>query len=140
MFEQCRISPVKEATFRQKHLDEWVGAVDGWLAESTWSSNQTELKLQSFRGVVGFGGYDLASRLDLASWVELRPRLQDDKVHWYAFAHCYINEKVIETTEAINGEMRPDEYPMWRDQGYLIETPGASTDFKRIKEDILSII
>ncbi|MFH4151072.1 terminase large subunit, partial [Acinetobacter baumannii] len=43
----------------------------------------------------------------------------------------------MESTEAINGEMRPDDYPVWRDDGWLIETPGASTDFNRIKEDIL---
>lgn len=135
-FDQCRISPVKEATFRQKHLDEWVGAVDGWLAESSWAANEIDIPIQRFKGVVGFGGYDLASRLDLAAWVELRPKLEDEKIHWYAFAHCYINERVIEATESINGEMRPDEYPMWRDQGFLNETPGASTDFNRIKEDI----
>lgn len=138
IFDKCKISPSNEAIFRQKHLDEWVGAVDGWLAESSWTNAEDELPIQAFKSVVGFGGYDLASRLDLAAWSELRPKLQDGKVHWYAFTHCYINEKVIETTEAINGEIRPDEYPVWRDEGFLIETPGASTDFKRIREDIFN--
>ena len=31
---------------------------------------------------------------------------------------------------------RPDEYPVWRDNGWLIATPGESTDYKRIQRDI----
>lgn len=138
MADKCKISPANEAIFRQKHLNEWVGAVDGWLAESVVSNCEVEVSYKEFKGVVGFGGYDLASRLDLASWDEMRPRFEDGKIIWYVFAHSYINERVMMSTEAINGEMRPDEYPVWRDDGWLIETPGASTDFNRIKEDILT--
>lgn len=138
MADKCKISPANEAIFRQKHLNEWVGAVDGWLAESVVSNCEVEVSYKEFKGVVGFAGYDLASRLDLASWDEMRPRFEDGKIIWYVFAHSYINERVMMSTEAINGEMRPDEYPVWRDDGWLIETPGASTDFNRIKEDILA--
>ncbi|WP_335956289.1 terminase large subunit [Acinetobacter bereziniae] len=137
MADKCKISPSNEAIFRQKHLNEWVGAVDGWLAESVVTNCEVEVSYKDFKGVIGFGGYDLASRLDLASWVEMRPRFEGGKIIWYVFAHNYINERVIESTEAINGEMRPDDYPVWRDEGWLIETPGASTDFNRIKEDIV---
>lgn len=137
MADKCKISPSNEAIFRQKHLNEWVGAVDGWLAESIVTNCEVEVSYKEFKGVIGFGGYDLASRLDLASWVEMRPRFEGGKIIWYIFAHSYINERVIESTEAINGEMRPDDYPVWRDEGWLIETPGASTDFNRIKEDIV---
>lgn len=137
MADKCKISPSNEAIFRQKHLNEWVGAVDGWLAESVVTNCEVEVSYKEFKGVIGFGGYDLASRLDLASWVEMRPRFEGGKIVWYIFAHSYINERVIESTEAINGEMRPDDYPVWRDEGWLIETPGASTDFNRIKEDIV---
>lgn len=138
MADKCKISPSNEAIFRQKHLNEWVGAVDGWLAESVVTNCEVEVSYKEFKGVIGFGGYDLASRLDLASWAEMRPRFDDGKIVWYVFAHSYINERVIESTEAINGEMRPDDYPVWRDDGWLIETPGASTDFNRIKEDIVN--
>ncbi|WP_045124428.1 terminase large subunit [Acinetobacter nosocomialis] len=138
MADKCKISPSNEAIFRQKHLNEWVGAVDGWLAESHVTNCEVEVSFKEFKGVVGFGGYDLASRLDLAAWTEMRPRFEDGKIIWYVFAHSYINERVMESTEAINGEMRPDDYPVWRDDGWLIETPGASTDFNRIKEDILA--
>lgn len=137
-FEKVIISPSQEAFYRQKHLNEWVGAVNGWISPSIWEKCHRDVKEDDFKGLPKFGGYDLASRLDLASWVSLRPRFEeeDGKIHWYAFAHSYINENVIKTKQAINGEKRPDEYPVWRDQGWLIETPGESTDYKRIQRDI----
>lgn len=136
-FEKVIISPSQEAFYRQKHLNEWVGAVNGWISPSTWEKCYRDVKEDDFKGLPKFGGYDLASRLDLASWVSLRPRREEDgKIHWYSFAHSYINENVIKTKQAINGEKRPDEYPVWRDQGWLIETPGESTDYKRIQRDI----
>ena len=136
-FEKVIISPSQEAFYRQKHLNEWVGAVNGWISPSSWEQCYRNVKENDFKGLPNFGGYDLASRLDLASWASLRPRLEEDnKIHWYAFAHSYINENVIKTKLAINGEKRPDEYPVWRDQGWLIETPGESTDYKWIQRDI----
>lgn len=70
-----------------------------------------------------FGGYDLASRLDLADWGELIPRLEaDGKIHWYAFVHSYINERRIETKEALMVKSAQDRYPVWRDNGWLIAT------------------
>lgn len=136
VFEKVKVSPKQEGITRQKHLNEWVGAVDGWIAPSVWEGSAREISESGFDGQVCFGGYDLASRLDLACWVRLRPKLQDGKVHWYAFSSNYINEHVVETKEAINGEKRPDEYPVWRDQGHLIVTEGKTTDFDRIQQDL----
>lgn len=136
-YDKVKISPSQEAFFRQKHLNEWVGAVNGWISPSVWENCTSKVKHRELDGQIRFGGYDLASRLDLADWGELIPRLEPDgKIHWYAFVHSYINERVVETKDAINGEKRPDEYPVWRDQGYLIVTPGESTDYKRIQRDI----
>lgn len=136
VFEKVKVSPKQEGITRQKHLNEWVGAVDGWIAPSVWENAGREISESSFDGQVCFGGYDLASRLDLASWGRLRPKLEDGKVHWYIFTSNYISEHVVDTKEAINGEKRPDEYPVWRDQGYLIVTEGKTTDFEQIQRDI----
>ncbi|EOR08224.1 terminase large subunit [Acinetobacter tandoii] len=136
VFEKVKVSPKQEGITRQKHLNEWVGAIDGWIAPSIWENAGREISESSFDGQVCFGGYDLASRLDLASWGRLRPKLEDGKVHWYIFTSNYISEHVVDTKEAINGEKRPDEYPVWRDQGYLIVTEGKTTDFEQIQRDI----
>lgn len=137
VFEKVKISPKQESITRQKHLNEWVGAVDGWISPTVWEKAEDSKVIEdSFKGQLCFGGYDLASRLDLASWGRLRPRMKDGKIHWYAFTSNYISEHVVDTKEAINGEKRPDEYPVWRDQGHLIVTEGNSTDFNRIQRDI----
>lgn len=137
VFEKVKISPKQESITRQKHLNEWVGAVDGWISPTVWEKAEDSKVIEdSFKGQLCFGGYDLASRLDLASWGRLRPRMKDGKIHWYAFTSNYISEHVVDTKEAINGEKRPDEYPVWRDQGHLIVTDGNSTDFNRIQRDI----
>ncbi|EET81312.1 terminase large subunit [Acinetobacter radioresistens] len=137
VFEKVKISPKQESITRQKHLNEWVGAIDGWISPTVWEkAEDSKVIEESFEGQLCFGGYDLASRLDLASWGRLRPRMKDGKIHWYAFTSNYISEHVVDTKEAINGEKRPDEYPVWRDQGHLIVTEGNSTDFNRIQRDI----
>lgn len=137
-FDKIKTSPSMEALFRQKSLNEWVGAVDSWISSVLWKKALDPRPEKVFFGVPSFGGMDLASRLDLAGWVKLYPRLADNgKIHWHVFSHAYINEHVVESKEAINGEKRPDEYRVWVDQGYLIATPGASTDFDRIERDIL---
>ncbi|MEN8292105.1 terminase TerL endonuclease subunit [Acinetobacter radioresistens] len=137
VFEKVKISPKQESITRQKHLNEWVGAIDGWISPTVWEkAEDSEVTEDSFKGQLCFGGYDLASRLDLASWGRLRPRMKDGKIHWYAFTSNYISEHVVDTKEAINGEKRPDEYPVWRDQRHLIVTQGNSTDFNRIQRDI----
>lgn len=136
VFEKVKVSPKLEGITRQKHLNEWVGSMDGWIAPTIWEKSERELSENYFDGQVCFGGYDLASRLDLACWIRLRPKLENGKIHWYTFANHYINEHVVETKEAINGEKRPDEYPVWRDQGFLTVTEGKSTDFNRIQQDI----
>lgn len=137
VFEKVKISPKQESITRQKHLNEWVGAVDGWISPTVWEkAEDSKVTEDSFKGQLCFGGYDLASRLDLASWGRLRPRMKDGKIHWYTFTNNYISEHVVDTKEAINGEKRPDEYPVWRDLGHLIVTEGNSTDFNRIQRDI----
>lgn len=137
VFEKVKVSPKLEGITRQKHLNEWVGSMDGWISPTIWANCYSNVKYHDLDGQIRFGGYDLASRLDLASWGELIPRFESDgKIHWYAFSHSYINEHVIETKTAINGEKRPDEYPVWRNDGYLIATSGESTDYKRIQRDI----
>ena len=138
-FEKIKISPSMEALFRQKSLNEWVGSTDSWITSQMWANALDVKPEKHFVGVPSFGGMDLASRLDLAGWGKLYPFLANDgKVHWYYYSKQYINERVVKTVEAINGEKRPDLYPVWVDQGHLIQTDGNSTDFDLIERDILA--
>ena len=136
--EKVKETPSMEPLFRQKSLNQWVGAVNGWLQRATWQAARYDIAEKAFAGVACFGGLDLASRLDLAGWCKLYPRLGNDgRVHWHVFSRQYINSKVVESSKAINGEKRPDVYHEWAAQGWLTVTTGNSTDFDEIERDIL---
>lgn len=128
----------EESRFRQKSLNEWVQGADSWIASSEWElladPNVTE---DHFKASVAFGGCDLASKLDLAGFVKWYPKLIDGRVHWYIFAHQYINEHVVNQRRQTDGQKRPDEYLDWVESGHLIETPGNVTNFGRICTDIV---
>ncbi|WP_151731850.1 terminase large subunit [Acinetobacter ursingii] len=128
----------EESRFRQKSLNEWVQGADSWIASSEWESladpNVTE---EQFKGCIGFGGGDLASKLDLAGFVKWHPKLIDGRVHWYLFARQYINEHVVNQRRQTDGQKRPDEYLDWVEGGHLIETPGNVTSFNKINTDIV---
>lgn len=128
----------EESRFRQKSLNEWVQGADSWIASSEWElladPNVTE---EQFKGCIGFGGGDLASKLDLAGFVKWHPKLINDRVHWYLFTRQYINEHVVNQRRQTDGQKRPDEYLDWVESGHLIETPGNVTSFNQINEDIV---
>lgn len=128
----------EESRFRQKSLNEWVQGADSWIASSEWElladPNVTE---DQFEGCISFAGLDLASKMDLAGYVKWFPKLIDGRVHWYIFAHQYINSNVVNQRRAMDGQKRPDEYLDWVESGHLIETPGNVTDFSQIYKDVI---
>lgn len=137
-YKKVSETPSMEPLFKQKQLNMWVGHVNGWIQLSTWQAALYQIAEKSFVGVPSFGGLDLASRLDLAGWCKMYPRLGNDgRVHWHVFSRQYINSRVIETSSAINGEKRPDAYHEWAAAGWLTVTEGNSTDFDQIERDIL---
>lgn len=128
----------EESRFRQKSLNEWVQGADSWIASSEWEMLADPIvSEEQFKGCIGFGGGDLASKLDLAGFVKWHPKLIDDRVHWYIFAHQYINEHVVNQRRQTDGQKRPDEYLDWVESGHLIETPGNVTSFNQINQDIV---
>ncbi|MCF3128462.1 terminase large subunit [Acinetobacter soli] len=128
----------EESRFRQKSLNEWVQGADSWIASTEWEMLADPIITEEqFKGCIGFGGGDLASKLDLAGFVKWHPKLIDGRVHWYIFARQYINEHVVNQRRQTDGQKRPDEYLDWVESGHLIETPGNVTSFNQINEDIV---
>ncbi len=137
-FAEISITPSEESRFRQKSLNQWVQSADSWIPAIVWENiADTSLKESDFKGVVALGGGDLASKLDLAGFVKWYPKLVNGKVHWYLFCRQYINEFVLNQRKAINGEKRPDDYLDWEKDGWLIKTPGNTTDFNIIQRDVI---
>jgi phage terminase large subunit-like protein len=138
-FDKVTESPSMEARFRQKSLNEWVGSTNSWISSLSWdAAYDATLQKDSFKGLPGFGGLDLASRMDLAGFGRLFPwKVIDDKVHWAILSRHYINSRVVDSSKAINGEKRPDDYMLWAQQGWLTVTDGNTTDFDLIERDVM---
>lgn len=59
----AKMSAAKQAIFRTKHLNEWVGAKNAWLNMAKWANAPERLPLSALTGRPCFIGLDLATKL-----------------------------------------------------------------------------
>ena len=87
-----------------------------------------------------YGGLDLARVNDLSAFVLLFPPTGDEDLRaladrWIALCRFWAPE------EDILRRARRDRVPydVWRDQGFLVATPGNTTDFAFIEREIVDL-
>lgn len=127
---QARRSAAKQAAFKTKHLNLWVGAKAAWMNMLAYQRcRQKDLKLEDFRGQPCFVGIDLASKVDIACAAILFPP-NGERTTYAAFVRHYLPEdRVLEQTR----------YQAWHAGGWLTATPGNVTDFGYIEDDMNSL-
>lgn len=115
----------KQAAFKTKHLNVWIGAGAPWMNMEWWNSQaDTSLSPEQFEGEAVWFGVDLASKIDIASAVMAFRRGEDV----YLFGRHYVPESRISEVERYRG---------WVTDGHLIATPGDIIDHTRIRDDLL---
>lgn len=125
--KQARRSPSKQAAYKTKHLDQWVGAKAAWMNMlALQACRKKALELNDYKGRPCYIGIDLASKVDIASMAALFPPDGNDS-KYTAFVKHYLPEDTIED--------RP-RYQGWHAGGWLTATPGNVTDFDYIEEDL----
>lgn len=118
----------KQAAFKTKHLNIWVGARDAYFNVEKWNSlGNPDLKLSDFEGRECFMGLDLASKIDIAALELLFPMPGGGFVR---FGRYYLPETQVE-----NGTNQ--HYIGWQTEGFLTITDGEIIDYDYIMEDIL---
>lgn len=124
-------SATRQATFRTKHLNEWVGAKNAWLNMLRWKEAPPRKSLQELEGRPCFIGLDLASKIDIAGNVLLFPP-HDGDPHWHVHGRYYLPEaRVIEELDS-----NTSRYREFDALGLLTLTDGEVVDFETIKEDL----
>ena len=124
-------SASKQATFRTKHLNEWVGAKNAWLNMLRWRQCPERKSLAELEGRPCFIGLDLASKIDIAGNILLFPPVADDPF-WHVHGRYYLPEaRVIEELDG-----NTDRYREFDALGLLTLTDGEVIDFEVIKEDL----
>ncbi|MEM7416777.1 MAG: terminase TerL endonuclease subunit [Gemmatimonadota bacterium] len=124
-------NPRKQASFKTKHLNVWVGAASPYFNLELWNRlADTSLEMEQFAGETSAVGLDLASKIDLACRVTLFEREIEGKRHVFAFLHAYIPEEVASAPGK-------EHYAGWATEGHLIATDGNITDYDEIEENLL---
>ena len=118
------------ANYLTKHLNIWVDANSALYDTEWWRKCEDHsLDEADFAGDECVMGLDLASKIDIAARVNLYRRMIDGKAHYYVFPRFYLPRAAIE-------EDRHPMYRGWEMQGDIYATPGETTDFGIIEDEI----
>lgn len=118
------------ANYLTKHLNIWVDANSALFDTEWWRKCEDRaLDEADFAADECVMGLDLASKIDIAARVNTYRRLIGGKAHYYVFPRFYLPRVAIE-------EDRHPMYRGWEMQGDIYATPGETTDFGIIEDEI----
>lgn len=124
-------SAAKQAIFRTKHLNQWVGAKSAWMNMLKWAGCPMRKPLAQLEGRRCYIGLDLASKIDVAAMVLVFPPDGDDLL-WHVHGRYYLPEaRVLEQIDANSGR-----YMEFNNMGLLTLTDGEIIDYEVIKDDL----
>lgn len=127
--------PAYQNTFRRLHLNQWTQQETRWLPLEAWDQCGMPLDEKLLEGATCYGGLDLASTSDLASFVLNFPSEPGEaELHvWLAF--FWIPEENL--IERVRHHHVP--YDAWVREGLIRTTPGNVIDYGFIVRDIESL-
>lgn len=129
---QARRIPSKEAAFRNLILNQRVAAETRFLPISEWRACGGPLDDEALIGRPCWAGLDLAATRDLTALVLAFP---DDDGQVAVRCHFYLPSDGL----AERAERDRVPYTVWRDQGLLTVTPGATTDPKFVAAEVARV-
>lgn len=107
-----------EVNFRTKNLNLWVDAPDVWIPDEIVAENNHDLDDDSLLGEECYAGLDLASHVDINALALYFPKLPGKPFKFLFF---------VPESKIKENEDRAD-YREWKEQGWLIVTPGDMID------------
>ena len=133
--QRSAVVNVSEQTkFKTKHLNVWCAARQSWISLQHWiSCGDNMLQMEELKGCSNWFSFDLASKLDIAARMMLFRKRMQERNHYYLFGRYYLPEDRLH--EPGKNQLM---YQKWHRQGLLTATHGSTTDFERIKDDMLT--
>lgn len=129
--EQAKQNPLKENSFRQLRLNQWVKQSVRWMPMDKWDACAFPVPEKALEGRVCYGGLDLSSTTDITAFVLVFP--PEDEEDKYSFLpYFWIPEETLDL------RVRRDHVPydLWERQGYLMTTEGNVVHYGRIERFI----
>lgn len=121
----------RQATFKTKHLNLWVGARNAWMNMQAWGNAPARKSLDELAGRPCLIALDLASKVDIAALVLIFPPHENDPLY-HVHGRYYLPEEMVEAGASTNAS----HYAGWAKQGLLTLTPGNVIDFETIMDDL----
>jgi len=119
-----------------KNFNIWVAGGSSFIDMDEYLQCKDDFELSDFEGEESIIGVDLSSKIDMSdvSWI-VRKKIDGDW-HYYADVFSYLPS---ETLKKYLRKRKNSAYQTWVDQGYLIETEGATIDYEFLKNDCKEI-
>ena len=113
LFERAQLSPRSEVDFKNKQLDLWTNAAEGWLNVDAWNALARPRAPEELRGKRCVVGMDLSETNDLTAFTFLFPP-QDGLPKWYVrqMFFCPRNSAAYRQTNKV-------PYLTWVDMGFI---------------------
>ena len=135
---ECRraqLTPAYQNTFRRLLLDQWTQQKVRWLPMEAWDACDGQAVPHDLETLECYGGLDLASTIDIASFVlDFPPDPEAPELHIWLPFFWIPEEHMIERA-------RKDRVPYdaWVRDGLMKATPGNVIDYGLIVKDITEL-
>lgn len=125
-------SPAYQNTFRRMHLNQWTQQESRWLSMEAWDACGGPINAKLLEGAPCYGGLDLASTSDIASFVLTFPAEEGEEEQFAWLPFFWIPE------ENMIGRARKDRVPYdaWVRDKFITATEGNVIDYGYIVRDI----
>lgn len=126
--------PSAQASFRAKHLNQWLGARESWLDMNAWQRcGDPSLRIEQFKGQRCWVGIDMAERTDISSAAFVFRDYDGRGLPVYtAFVKHFLPRQTIERGEN-------SHYRGWHLMGRIIASGDGCTDQRVVRDAILEV-
>lgn len=127
--KMAKDNPAYENTFRRLHLNQWTEQDVRSIPMHLWDEcGKLPWDAEKLKGQPCWGGLDLASTTDLTA-LALVFNIEGD---WHVLMRFWVPEDTI----PLRKRDARVPYDQWRDEGFLIATPGAVCDYDRVRTEV----
>lgn len=130
----ARRVPSKQSSVKTKHFNQWVGARNAWINLEQWNAGaDSSMRREDYKHLPCIMGLDMATRIDIASRLDLFWEDIGDDRHYYAFPHFYLPEGALESSK------NADIYRGWSEGGYIDLMDGEEISYNDVERQIKAL-
>ena len=127
-------SPENEVDVRTKNINQWVSSSSVWITDEKVCAMMVDVPLDVFKDQPVYGSIDLAYTDDLTAYTLMMPPDKYREFHPEAFIFKNFYYLPDDCLKKGKNWLR---YKGWKEKGYLNTTPGDTTDYQYILDEVL---